>query len=175
VDADAHTEAAAPEAPSRSLRERVLRSARGGSDLGAYARRVGEMFDLPTARAEELLALAPRAQEAPWVSAPLPGLGADAARLLHFTGGARVAAHDCGFAHLAPGARFPEHEHLGDEWVLVLAGSAEEEGSGAAWLPGDLVHWPAGSRHAFRATGDAALVFAVVLEVRIRLKPAPGA
>jgi putative transcriptional regulator len=94
---------------------------------------------------------------------------------LHFEGGARVASADCGVVRIEPGVRFVEHTHEGDEWSLVLAGSAEEEGTGAAWLPGDLVHRAAGSRHAFRVTSAEPLVFAVVLEGAVRPTEDPGA
>jgi quercetin dioxygenase-like cupin family protein len=65
--------------------------------------------------------------------------------------------------HLGPGARFPLHRHGGGEWALVLSGSAEEEGSGERWAPGDLCFRPPGSGHAFRALGPAPFLFAVVL------------
>ena len=153
--------------PSDQLRESVLRSALGHGDLASFAPRFAAMFDLGEPRALELLALVSRAGEAPWQSLPLSAT--ESVRLLHFAGGPRVAAADCGFVSLAPGVRFPMHEHEGDEWVLVLAGAAEEEGSGASWLPGDLVHRTAGSRHAFRVTSREPLAFAVILEAPIRM------
>lgn len=161
---------ASPVAPSGELRANVLRSIADPRALAGYARRFAEMFDLAEPRALELLALAPRADESPWEAPPLAGV-----RLLHFAGGARLASADCGLVRLDAGVRFPEHEHGGDEWSLVLAGAAEEEGSGAVWLPGDLVHRAAGSRHAFRATSREPLLFAVILDAPIRVVGAPGA
>lgn len=159
-----------PIAPSEDLRAKVLGTATGRGALGSFARRFGEMFDLGEGRARELLALAPRASEAPWEPAPLARTGdAGSVRLLHFAGGPRVADVDCGLVSVDAGVDFPEHVHEGDEWALVLSGAAEEVGTGSTWLPGDLVHRPAGSRHAFRATGREPFVFAVLLEGRIRV------
>ncbi len=159
-----------PIAPSEALRASVLSSVAGRGDLASYARRVAEMFDLAEPRALGLLALVARSGEAPWQPAPLsPTRCAEGARLLHFAGGPRVAEADCGLVSLAAGARFPEHVHGGDEWALVLSGAAEEESTGASWLPGDLVHRAAGSRHAFRTTSREPLVFAVILEGHIRV------
>jgi len=166
MEADA---AAAPVAPSDALRADVLRTALGHGALASFARRFGEIFDLAEPRALELLGLAQRT-DAPWQGVPLQlDANGDRVQLLHFAGGPRVASADCGIVALAPGVRFPLHEHGGDEWSFVLAGAAEEEGSGAAWLPGDLVHRPAGSRHAFRVTSREPLVLAVVLEAPIRM------
>jgi putative transcriptional regulator len=92
-------------------------------------------------------------------------------RLLHLAGGPRVASADCGLVRIEPGARFPRHRHLGDEWSLVLAGEAEE-GTGARWAPGDLVHRPADSAHAFRVVSAEPLVFAVVLQGGLELREA---
>jgi len=162
MDADAE-----PAAPSAELRASVLHSALGHGDLASFARRFAEMFDLAEPRALELLGCVQRAGEAPWQRVPLPE--GQHVQLLHFAGGPRVASADCGLVALAPGVRFPLHEHAGDEWSFVLSGAAEEEGTAASWLPGDLVHRPAGSRHAFRVTSGEPLVFAVVLEAPIRM------
>jgi len=170
MDADV---ADAPVAPSDELRDNVLRSVLGHGDLASFAPRFAAMFDLGEPRALELLALVQRSGEAPWQQVALSAT--DAVRLLHFAGGPRAATADCGLVELAPGVRFPMHEHGGDEWSFVLSGAAEEEGTGAAWLPGDLVHRPAGSRHAFRVTSSEPLVFAVVLEAPIRMVGHGGA
>ncbi len=161
----------APDAvqPSAALRDAVLRSiAHGGAPLG-FAARVAAFFDLPAERGLELVRAVPRAQEAPWIDGRALGeLAFDGVRLLHLEGGPRVATAHCGLVHIAPGVRFAEHVHEGDEWSLVLAGSAEEEGSGATWRPGDLVHRAAGTAHAFRVTSREPFTFAVILEAGIR-------
>jgi quercetin dioxygenase-like cupin family protein len=144
--------------PTAGLRERVFATLDPATRFAGFAPRMATFFDLTLERAREILALVARAAEAPWVGEPGSGV-----RLLHFEGGARHAGADCGLVHIAPGTRFPFHRHVDDEWNFVLQGSAEEEGSGRVWAPGDLVCNPAGTAHAFRALGDEPLVFGAVV------------
>src|SRR5262249_44738846 len=102
---------------------------------------------------------------APWVDDRVAGV-----RLLHFAGGPRHAASHCGLVHLAPGTRYPRHRHAGDERALVLAGAAEEEGTGPVGSPARLRHRRRGPGHAFRARGGDPFVFAVVLTDGIRIE-----
>lgn len=146
-----------PMEPDPSLRRRVLASLESDSRFEGFAGRFARLFDLPEARARELLRTAEAPEAGGWVDAPVPGV-----RLLHFPGGERVATADCGFVRLAPGSVFPAHRHRGAEWTLVLAGRAEEDG-GEIWLPGDLVVREGGSIHGFRCVGDEPYLFAVVL------------
>jgi putative transcriptional regulator len=154
---------AEPAAPSAGLRGRVLGTLAAATRLSGFTERLAALFDLGRERSGELIREA-AGSAAGWQAIPIPGV-----RLLHFAGGPRVAAADCGLVRLEPGARFPAHRHGGDEWSLVLAGEAEEEGTGNRWQPGDLVHRTAGSVHAYRAVGQEPLVFAVVLEGGIEL------
>ena len=146
--------------PRPALKAALLASA--GSPLAGFTARFAALFDLASERGAELLRVAAGAPSTWEVLPPVPGV-----ELLHFAGGARVASADCGLVRMAPGVRFPQHQHVGAEWTLVLSGEAEEEGTGARWAPGDLVHRPAGTAHAFRVTSAEPLVFGVVLEDRI--------
>lgn len=167
--------ASEPVQPSASLRAAVLGSLAAPGALSGLTRRMAQLFDLAEARAGELLAIAQRREDSAWVAAPLEiTRKRDGTRLVHFDGGPRVTDADCGLVSVEPGVRFTEHTHEGDEWSLVLVGAAEEEGTGATWLPGDLVHRAAGSRHAFRVTSAEPFVFAVVLEGPIRPAEDPG-
>ena len=155
---------AEPETPSLALRGAVLGTIAAGTKLRGFTGRLARLFDLPRERAGELI------QEAGgpatgWEAFPVAGV-----RLFHLTGGPRVSTADCGLVRLEPGVRFPAHRHVGDEWSLILAGEAEEEGTGARWLPGDLVHRAPGSAHAYRVAGREPLVFAVVLHGGIQLE-----
>jgi quercetin dioxygenase-like cupin family protein len=158
-----------PAAPSAGLRDAVLSSVAGRTKLTGFAERLAALFDFGAERAAELLREA-CGNAAGWEVIPLPGV-----RLFHFTGGVRVAGADCGLVRLEPGARFPLHRHGGDEWVFVLTGEAEEEGTGARWLPGDLLYRGPGSVHAYRTVGDAPFVFAVVLKNGIEIAEPPPA
>ena len=146
-----------PVQPSAALRERVLASVDPATRFEGFVLRVARLFDLAEDGARRVLASAGAADTEGWVASEIDGV-----RLYHFEGGPTVAAADCGLVHLAPGTAFPRHRHLGDEWNLVLSGSAEED-SGEVWLPGDLAIREAGSVHGFRALGDEPFVFAVIL------------
>lgn len=159
---------AEPSTPSAGLRDAVLASVAARTRLTGFAERLASLFDFGAERAAELLREA-AGDASGWEAIPLPGV-----KLFHFTGGARVTGADCGLVRLEPGARFPLHRHGGDEWVLVLTGEAEEEGTGARWLPGDLLYREPGSVHAYRAVGDAPFVFAVVLRDGIEIAEPPA-
>ncbi len=51
-----------------------------------------------------------------------------------------------------PGSSYPEHEHLGVEEVLILAGGYRD--SDGEHRAGSYLRYPAGSRHAPQALGD---------------------
>jgi quercetin dioxygenase-like cupin family protein len=155
--------------PSAGLRASVLASRGSLLPLAGLAPRLATFLDLPAERAEALLGALGDAGAAPWTDDRVRGV-----RLLHFEGGARHAGADCGLVHVPAGARYPLHRHLGDEWVFVLSGSAEEESSGEQWAPGDLYRRAAGSAHAFRALGSLPFVFAIVLRDGVALEEPPA-
>jgi len=158
--------------PSAGLRASVLASRGGILPLAGLGPRLAAFLDLPAERAEALLRAVGDAGAAPWMDDRVRGV-----RLLHFEGGSRHAGADCGVVHVPAGTRYPLHRHLGDEWVFVLSGSAEEESTGEQWAPGDLCRRAAGSAHAFRALGNLPFVFAIVLREGVALEepPAPPA
>jgi quercetin dioxygenase-like cupin family protein len=145
-------ETEAPVQAGDRLRERILSRA-AGSFEGLVAR-LTRFFDLDPERVRELLTQI-RGSEA-WVHAPLEGL-----ELLHLQGGPETAGGDCGFVRLRAGQTFPHHAHEGEEWALVLGGRSEDS-TGADAFPGDIVHFPRGTAHSFRAAGSEPLLFAVV-------------
>ena len=155
----------APAQPRASLRAAVLGSISGASRLAGFSERLAAFFDLARERASELIERR-RAARTDRAGRPCPSPGV---RLFHLPGGPRVAAADCGLVRIEPGARFPAHRHVGDEWSFVLSGEAEEEGTGERWAPGDLVQRAAGTAHAFRVTSREPLVFAVVLHGGLEL------
>jgi putative transcriptional regulator len=157
--------------PTPRLRERVLASTNRGTRFEGFVARLAAFLDLGPEAARELLARVEHADEPPWVGGTAAPGGA---RILHFSGGPRLGAAHCGLVHLVPHTRFPHHRHLGDEWSFVLSGSAEDEGTGRVWAPGDLVHKPPGSSHALRVVGDLPFVFAVVLGAGIQIDERPS-
>jgi mannose-6-phosphate isomerase-like protein (cupin superfamily) len=99
----------------------------------------------------------------PWEPGPVEHV-----ELLHFDGGSAVADAITGFVRIAPGEAFPEHEHMGDEAVLVLQGGFRDS-SGSVHGRGELVRMPRGSSHSFVASGAIPLVYLVVLEGGVKI------
>lgn len=159
---------AEPAVPAAALRSAVLGTIRAATKLSGFTERLARLFDLGPERAGELIQEA-GGSAASWESFPVAGV-----RLFHLRGGPRVAAADCGLVRLEPGVRFPVHRHVGDEWSMILAGEAEEEGTGVRWIPGDLVHGAPGTAHAYRVVSREPLVFAVVLHGGIQLEGGGG-
>lgn len=151
-----------PQRPSPGLRARILASLDPGTRLEAFAERVASFLDLGLGRTRELLASVAEAARAPWEDDRVAGV-----RLLHFPGGPRLAAADCGLVHVAPGVVYPRHLHRGDEWAFVLRGRGQED-TGRVWEPGDVIRNPAGSTHSFRAISDEPFVFVVAAHEGIR-------
>lgn len=151
-------EAEQPIAPSAQLRARVLNAVRQETRFSGFIERLCDFFDLPRETVASQLSLLNQVHAKPWQMNAFPGT-----HLLHFDGGARIAANaDCGLVYVEPGNRIAAHRHLGDEWSLVLQGELRETGS-AIYYPGDRLHRRAGSVHAIESVGSDALIFAAVL------------
>lgn len=150
------TECEQPMRPSSTVREQLLGSVAAGAISTRMARRLGEFFDLGRDRVRELVASVRDPEASPWEAFAVPGV-----RMLHFDGGAAVADAHCGLIVLRAGASFPEHQHRGDEWSLVLQGSIEEVG-GRRFEVGDVGFAPAGTSHALRVVGDSDVLLAVI-------------
>ena len=148
--------AQAPLAPDPGVRDRLLKSVNASTRFEGYLERLANLFDLGVARVREILASAENDARV-WHDSGVAGV-----TLMHFGGGPRVAAADCGLVRLEPGSRFPRHTHHGDEHALVLRGEVHDD-SGCVFRPGDFAHMPAGSEHSFAAGDSEPLLLAVVL------------
>lgn len=142
--------------PSAQLRTRLLSSATPETRLLRFTAAVARLLEVSLERASELLA---RLDDRSAFSVELPGVS-----LLWVEGGPSLANAVRGFVRVEAGCEFPEHEHLGDETVLVLQGRYVDTSTGEVFGPGDLAHMPAGSSHGFRvpAGGPNLLKLAVV-------------
>jgi putative transcriptional regulator len=129
--------------------------------FSAFVDQVARFFDVTSGRARALLALLD--EPAAWT--PGPGRGI---QLMHIQAGARFAAADAGFVRMAPGARFPQHRHVGDELGLVLEGGLIDE-DGTVARAGETHDREAGSAHHFIALPDEGCVFAAVVEDGIEI------
>lgn len=140
-----------PPRPDVKLRlmDTIAREAKGG-----FAIRLSELFDLGREKIEAIVAdaLTPGS----WEGGPLPGV-----ELLHFVGGPRVAAADCGLVRFPPGKHFPPHVHFGTETQFVIEGSFTNS-DGTIYRAGDTLVMESGSRHHFDV-GDHGVTIALVL------------
>lgn len=146
---------AAPPDPTR--RQRLLDAVSHEGRFYRFAEPVSELLDLDQAVARELL---DRLHDTSvWTSDVPPP-----ARAFWVPGGPRVRGFVRGFVRLPPGAKFPEHEHLGEERGFVLQGAFIEPESGERFRAGDWFSMPAGSRHQpFVPAGGLDLLFLVTV------------
>jgi hypothetical protein len=118
---------------------------------------VAELADVSIDQARVLL-LRVDAPSTSWDPGPAPGID-----LLHFDGGPRVQNAVTGFVRHAPGTRFPEHDHVGDEKVLVLQG-AFEDSDGVVYRSGEIAARGPCSSHSYVAVGPLPLVTMAVVQ-----------
>jgi hypothetical protein len=144
--------AVAPLAPAASARTRLLDALAGPDRFQPFFADLARRFDLEVEAIRTLLARIDRPEE--WLPGPLPGVA-----LIHFNAGPALAAADAGFVRLPAGATFPRHRHRGPEMAVVLEGAVYD--TGRAYHPGEVVEWPAGSEHDYRAGADRDLVVIV--------------
>ena len=152
------SESLSPVVPHTALRARLLAELPHTPRFERFAGTVAEMLDIDITAARRLLdQLDDRSRFIP----ALPGV-----ELFWVDGGPRVANAMRGFVRLAAGSGFPEHEHLGEERVLVLQGTSFEPGRNHTARPGDVVVMPAGSTHYHIVPSDGPdlLVLSVVQE-----------
>lgn len=140
-----------PVAPPPDVLHRLLASV-GSGRFERFAERCTTLFDVTLDRARELLGLIER--PASWLP-QIPGIS-----LVHFDGGPRMAAADCGFIRMAPGAMFPPHRHLGEETVTVLAGRIHDVVNDRMLGPGDDYVQREGSQHYLVCIGTEDCIYA---------------
>ena len=121
-----------PVAPPPGLRARVLaqiartpQRPASGADTGALPVKPGFQFTRPAEQA--------------WQPTPFPGVRMKILSLHRATGRWFVQVE------LAPGARFPEHDHADAEDLYVLSGDLHNEGRVLG--PGDFIHAEGGTHH----------------------------
>ncbi|UJR82262.1 cupin domain-containing protein [Sandaracinus amylolyticus] len=142
-------------------RDRLVASARATSRFDDLEREVASLLDLDVRAAGALLLRVDDASS--WTEGPAPGV-----RLFHVEGGPAVASAVTGFVRVEAGREFPEHEHLGDERVLVIQGALRDS-HGHVVRRGEIAPMPAGSAHSFEAIGPLPLVYLVVVRDGVRI------
>ena len=158
---DAASSPTASAAPSE-LRARLLASAQTTHRFEDVLAQIAQDADLSDdATAALLLAID---EPTRWSPGPMPGLS-----LLHFDGGPKTAGAITGFVRIDPGARFPEHDHGGEEIGVILQGQLRDTATGLAHGRGDrVVHHP-GTEHALEAISRIPVIYLAIAHVGVVL------
>lgn len=155
-------EGAASVSPAQGARAQLLSQLSGRGRFDRFAETVGALLDLTPEHARTLLDGI--GDPASWYDAPLPDVS-----LYDLDKGPSVKNAITGFVRMPAGAVFPEHEHLGDEAVLVVQGSYVDGVSGRIHRAGDLVRLPPGTSHDFRVRPGPDLVYLAVVQKGIKI------
>ncbi|MGE0785546.1 MAG: cupin domain-containing protein [Sandaracinaceae bacterium] len=142
--------------PDDDVRATLLASA-VGSRFERFATATAELLDVDEDTARQLLERID--DPSAWYVSALPVMS-----LIDLDGGPRVADAIRGFVRLAAGVHFPEHQHHGDEAVLIIQGSLEEVGTQRIYRAGDIARMPAGSTHSFIVRPGPDMVHLLVVQ-----------
>jgi anti-sigma factor ChrR (cupin superfamily) len=146
-------QALAPQTPPAPLLDRVLERAATGGRLERFASSVAGLLELTSSEAVRLL----DALDSPeaWRPSRLPGAEVQSVRSPGPEGFAV-------FLRLRAGLTFPEHEHVGHEQVLILAGRCQD--GDQVYGPSELVEMTSGTSHSFTVCPGPDFVALVVVE-----------
>lgn len=133
-------------APSPSLRAKILEHLQPEERFARFAPALAQILDLDLTRTLALLARVD--DPSAWFEA-LPGVA-----FLAVDGGPRARGALRAFVRVRSGVEFPEHEHLGDEAVLIMQGHYRDLEDGAVYGPGDVPSMPVATHHSFRVLED---------------------
>lgn len=157
----------APVVPRSIVRDRLLRAAAGRERLSPSLRdAVASLYSLSTDDTEALVARMNRASS--WLPTPLPGLSllpltdAELPTDLMPDGPTRL------LVRIEAGSRFPRHQHLGEEQMLILQGGLTTDGGEHFGTGSCAVSLP-GSVHEFVIDEGGDCIAAVRLSDGIRL------
>jgi anti-sigma factor ChrR (cupin superfamily) len=132
-----------PTPPPPSLRTRLLESLGSTNRFEMFATVVADLVDVSVERAKEIVR---RIDDATvWMATHVPGVSS-------YDLPVGPALHDAvvGFIRVRAGHVFPDHEHMGDETMLVVQGSCVES-DGNVRRRGDLVRQPPKTHHELKA------------------------
>jgi quercetin dioxygenase-like cupin family protein len=130
-------------APSPEVRKRLLNSMSTTNRFEMFAAQVAELIDVSIDRARELVGRIDDAQS--WMKTHVAGVFS-----YDLPVGPAAADAVVGFVKLRPGVVFPDHEHMGDEAMLVVQGSCIDS-YGTIMRRGDSIRLPPGTHHEFTA------------------------
>ncbi|HKP62785.1 MAG TPA: cupin domain-containing protein [Polyangiales bacterium] len=132
--------------PPPALRTRLLDELTSKGRFARFAEGTAKLLDIGLEQAKALL---DRLDELSNFEPAFPG-----ASFFWVDGGPSVANAVRGFIRVKAGTDFPEHEHIGDEIVLVLQGSFVDTTCKQAYGVGAQVLMPAGTSHEYTVPAD---------------------
>jgi quercetin dioxygenase-like cupin family protein len=135
-----------PVAPPPALRSRLLDALTAKGRFARFAESTAQLLDIGLEQAKALL---DRLDDLSLFEPAFPGAG-----FFWVDGGPRVTNAVRGFIRVEAGTDFPEHQHIGDEIVLVLQGSFVDTTYDKTYDVGAQVLMPAGTSHAYTVPGD---------------------
>jgi quercetin dioxygenase-like cupin family protein len=135
-----------PEEPSAALRSRLMDELTSKGRFARFAESTAQLLDLGLEQARALL---DRLDDLSLFEPAFPG-----AAFFWVDGGPRVTNAVRGFVRVQAGTDFPEHEHIGDEIVLVLQGTFVDTTCKTTHGVGAQVLMPAGTSHAYTVPAD---------------------
>jgi anti-sigma factor ChrR (cupin superfamily) len=150
-----------PVSPQPSLRDRLLASLETSGRWHRFADPVSELLGVSVHRAKQLLDGVD--EPSSWNPGMLPGM-----ELYHLEGDDAVDNAITGFIRFPGGVPVPDHDHLGEEIMLVLSGRYIDSG-GHEWGPGDVARMPAGSSHNFQILPGPDLLYLVIVHEGLRI------
>lgn len=156
------TDVLEPSEPSSELRDRILADATHTGRFHDHAGRLAHLLDVSVDGARDMLDGIDLA--ANWQSSPVPGV-----EVYHLDGGRAVQNAITGFIRVEAGGTFPDHEHLGEEIVLVLQGRYIDGVDGHEYGPGDEIHQQPGSRHDFQVKPGPDLLYLAIVHDGMRI------
>lgn len=148
-----------------ALMERLRQSAAQTPRLGHHGADVAAALGISEAQAVDVL----RHVDSPerWSGSPWPGVSLYHLEA-HLPGVPLLQEAIVGLIRVAAGTTFPDHEHLGEEEVLILQGSCAFNDADGVARPGDRVVRHAGSHHDFTVRPGPDLVYLAVVRGGVR-------
>ena len=123
--------------------------------LDGMANRVADFFQLPINKIQTMLKSVSDLTLPHWEKTFIKG-----AYLYHFKAGGDIAKAHCGLIYLKADTKVQEHEHLGEEHMLVLTGEIKTQ-EGKSYRVGDVLISKKGSSHIIQTAKHTHCVFAV--------------
>ena len=147
--------------PPSDLRSRLLEDVSAIAPYSLYHLQMAEALGGTEAGLREELASMPHPST--WAEGPIPHC-----RLFPCVAAAQPRDAIRTLVRMEQGSRFPDHEHVGDETVLIVQGSLRSE-DGEVHRPGKVLRMAAGTSHGFDVPAGLDLIYLAVVEEGLKI------